>query len=85
MSNVAGSNDRKGRKKPHQALFVRFAVTAMSAKLVMAQAGKMEWEITMTTMVLVSTKFLVEIVAMGVQKEMEFAITANKGQLKGYF
>lgn len=57
----------------------------MSAKLVMAQAGKMEWEITMTTMVLVSTKFLVEIVAMGVLKEMEFAITANKGQLKGYF
>ena len=57
----------------------------MFVKLAMVQVGKMAWEITMTTMVQVSTKFLVEIVAMGVQKEMEFAITANKGQLKGYF
>lgn len=57
----------------------------MFVKLAMVQVGKMAWETTMTTMVLVSTKFLVEIAAMGVLKEMEFAITANKGQLKGYF
>ena len=66
-------------------MFVLYAVTAMSAKLVMAQAGKMAWETIMTTMVLVSTKFLVEIAAMGVLKEMEFAISANKRLSKGYF
>lgn len=55
-------------------------VILMSVKLAMAQVGKVVWEITMTTMVLASTKFLVEIAAMGVQKEMVFAITANKEQ-----
>lgn len=55
-------------------------VILMSVKLAMAQVGKVVWEITMTTMVLASTKFLVEIAAMGVLKEMEFAIIANKGQ-----
>ena len=55
-------------------------VILMSVKFAMAQVGKVVWEITMTTMVLASTKFLVEIAAMGVPKEMEFAIIANKGQ-----
>lgn len=55
-------------------------VILMSVKLAMAQVGNVVWEITMTTMVLASTKFLVEIAAMGVPKEMEFAIIANKGQ-----
>ena len=55
-------------------------VILMSVKLAMAQVGKVVWEITMTTMVLASTKFLVEIAAMGVPKEMEFAIIANKGK-----
>ena len=60
-------------------------VILMSVKLAMAQVGKVVWEITMTTMVLASTKFLVEIAAMGVLKEMEFAISANKRLCKGYF
>lgn len=61
-------------------MFVLFAVTLMFAKLAMALVGKAVWEIIMTTMELASTKFLVEIAAMGVQKEMVFAITANKEQ-----
>ena len=68
------------KRKQHLALFVLFAVTLMSAKLAMALVGKPVWEIIMTTMELASTKFLVEIVAMGVPKEMEFVIIANKGQ-----
>ena len=68
------------KRKQHQALFVLFAVTLMFAKLAMALVGKAVWEIIMTTMELASTKFLVEIAAMGVQKEMVFAITANKEQ-----
>ena len=68
------------KRKQHLALFVLFAVTLMFAKLAMALVGKAVWEIIMTTMELASTKFLVEIAAMGVQKEMVFAITANKEQ-----
>ena len=68
------------KRKQHLALFVLSAVTLMSVKLAMALVGKAVWEIIMTTMELASTKFLVEIAAMGVQKEMVFAITANKEQ-----
>ena len=68
------------KRKQHLALFVLSAVTLMSVKLAMALVGKAVWEIIMTTMELASTKFLVEIAAMGVPKEMEFAIIANKGQ-----
>lgn len=73
------------KRKQHQALFVLFVVTAMSAKHAMALAGKVEWAIFMTTMGQVSTRFLVEIAAMGVLKEMAFAISANKVTIKGYF
>ena len=73
------------KRKQHLALFVLSAVTLMSVKLAMALVGKAVWEIIMTTMELASTKSLVEIAAMGVPKEMEFAITANKGLSKGYF
>ena len=50
----------------------------MSAKHAMALVGKVVWAILMTTMELVSTRFLVESAAMGVLKEMEFAISVNK-------
>lgn len=73
------------KRKLLQALFVLFAVTAMSAKHAMALVGKVEWVIFMTTMEQVSTRFLVEIAAMGVLKEMAFAISANKVTTKGYF
>ena len=51
----------------------------------MAMVGKVVWVIIMTTMGQVSTRFLVEIAAMGVLKEMVFAISANKVTTKGYF
>ena len=73
------------KRKQHLALFVLSAVTLMSVKLAMALVGKAVWEIIMTTMELASTKFLVEIVAMDIQKETVFAISANKGLSKGYF
>ena len=65
-------------------MFVLFAVTLMSAKLAMALVGKVVWETTMIAMELASIKFLVEIAAMDVLKEMEFAIFANKNKAKGY-
>ena len=55
------------------------AVIPISVKHAMAQVGKVVWAITMTTMEQESTRFLVEIAAMGVQRETAFAITANKG------
>ncbi len=73
------------KRRLHLALYVLFVEILASAKLAMALAGKVVWEITMTTMEPVSIKFLVEIAAMDVPKEMVFAITANKGQPKGYF
>ena len=50
----------------------------MSAKHAMALVGKVVWAILMTTMEQASTRFLAEIAAMGVLKEMEFAISVNK-------
>ena len=73
------------KRKLHQALFALFVVTLMSAKHAMAPVGKVVWAIFMTTMEQVSTRFLVQIAAMAVLKEMEFAIFANKETAKGYF
>lgn len=61
------------------------AVIPISVKHAMAQVGKVVWAITMTTMEQESIRFLVEIAVMGIQKEMEFAIFANKNQVKCNF
>ena len=60
-------------------------MTLISAKLAMALVGKVVWETIMIAMELASIKFLVEIAAVDVLKEMEFAITANKEERNGYF
>ena len=50
----------------------------MFVKLAMVLVGKTAWEIIMTTMELVSIRYLVEIVVMDILKEMVCVTSANR-------
>ena len=66
-------------------MHVQCAEIRMFVKPAMVLVGKTAWEIIMTTMELVSIRYLVQIVVMDIQKEMAFAIFVNKVTTKGYF
>ena len=57
---------------------VQCAEILMFVKLAMVLVGKTAWEIIMTTMELVSIRYLVQIVVMDIQKEMVCVTSANR-------
>ena len=68
------------------AFIVLFVEILINAKLAMVLAGRMlVWEKYMIIMELVLEKFPAQIVAMGVLKEMEFALSVNKDERNYYF
>lgn len=58
-------------------MHVQCAEILMFVKLAMVLVGKTAWEIIMTTMELVSIRYLVQIVVMDIQKEMVYVTSAN--------
>lgn len=59
-------------------MHVQCAEILMFVKLAMVLVGKTTWEIIMTTMELVSIRYLVQIVVMDIQKEMVCVTSANR-------
>lgn len=59
-------------------MHVQCAEILMFVKLAMVLVGKTAWEIIMTTMELVSIRYLVQIVVMDIQKEMVYVTSANR-------